>query len=142
MGSGCLCVTGGEGNAGRHFAVERDLEGVHAGPRQRHVEHQYRARLDVHNARGRLAELDRALATEQLGAALVHKADPDRVNAYLGPPTSHSQHQMSPRTDRGEIRDPDMLKDAEHTQLALLVDEGVIGDEGEIEMQLRSPGWR
>jgi hypothetical protein len=44
---------------------------------------------------------------------------------------------MGAGADGGEVGDPDMLKDAEHTQLALLVDEGVIGDEGKVEMQLR-----
>jgi hypothetical protein len=35
-----------------------------------------------------------------------------------------------------------MLKDTEHAQLALLVDQGVVGDDGEIEVQLTPPGSR
>jgi hypothetical protein len=34
-----------------------------------------------------------------------------------------------------------VLEDSQHAQLSLLVDEGVVGDEREIEVQLRSPGW-
>jgi hypothetical protein len=35
-----------------------------------------------------------------------------------------------------------VLEDAQHAELALLVDQGVIGDDGEIEMQLTPPGSR
>jgi hypothetical protein len=33
-----------------------------------------------------------------------------------------------------------MLEDAEDAELALLVDQGVVGDDGEIEVQVRPPG--
>jgi hypothetical protein len=33
-----------------------------------------------------------------------------------------------------------VLKDAEDAELALLVDEGIIGDDGEIDVQVRRPG--
>jgi hypothetical protein len=125
-----------------HLAVERDLEGVLPRPGKRDIEHQDCTGLDVHHSRGRLPELNRPLSPQQLGAVLVHKADPDRMNADLGSPASHPQDQVGPGTDRREVGDPDMLKDAKHTQLALLIDEGIIGDQGKVEMQLRSPGWR
>jgi hypothetical protein len=35
-----------------------------------------------------------------------------------------------------------MLKDAEDAQLALLVDQGVVGDDGKIEVQVTPPGSR
>jgi hypothetical protein len=44
--------------------------------------------------------------------------------------------------DRRETGEPDVLEDAQHAQLALLVDQGVVGDDGEIEVQLRPPGSR
>jgi hypothetical protein len=43
---------------------------------------------------------------------------------------------MRAGTDGGKIGQPDVLKDAEHAQLALLIDQGVVGHYGEIEMQL------
>jgi hypothetical protein len=42
----------------------------------------------------------------------------------------------------GEAGDPDVLEEPQHGQLALLVDQGVIGEDGEIEMQVRRPGSR
>jgi hypothetical protein len=35
-----------------------------------------------------------------------------------------------------------VLEDAQYAQLALLVDQGVIGGESEIEVQVRTPGSR
>jgi hypothetical protein len=37
--------------------------------------------------------------------------------------------------NRGEIGDPDVLKDSQDGELALLVDEGVVGENREIESQ-------
>jgi hypothetical protein len=37
---------------------------------------------------------------------------------------------------RGKVREPDVLKHAQDAELPLLVDQCVIGDDGEIEMQL------
>jgi hypothetical protein len=37
--------------------------------------------------------------------------------------------------DRREVGDPDVLEDAEHAELALLVDEGVVGEDGEVDLQ-------
>jgi hypothetical protein len=34
-----------------------------------------------------------------------------------------------------------VLEDAEDAELALLIDEGVIGDEGEVEVQVRRLEW-
>jgi hypothetical protein len=137
-----FCVRCRQRHPALDLAVERDLEGVLPRAGKGNIEHQYRSCLDVYHPGWRLAELDRTLTAQQLGAVLVHKADPDRMNADLSAPPSHSQDQVGPGADGREIDDPDMLKDAEHAQLALLVDEGIVGDEGEVEMQLRSPGWR
>jgi hypothetical protein len=43
--------------------------------------------------------------------------------------------------DRREAGNPHVLKDAQHAELALLVDQGVVRDDGEVEMQVRPPGW-
>ena len=142
MRSGGLRVAGRERDPGGYLAVERDLEGVGARPGQGHVEDQHGSGLDVHHARRRLTELDRALAAEQLGATVVHEPDPDGVDADLGPAATHPKHQVGARADRREIAQPDMLKDAEDAQLALLVDQGVVGDDGKIEVQVTPPGSR
>jgi len=44
---------------------------------------------------------------------------------------------MRPRADGGKAGQPDVLEDAEDAELALLVDEGVVGDERKVEMQVR-----
>jgi hypothetical protein len=43
---------------------------------------------------------------------------------------------VGPWIDGGKVGEPDVLKHAEHAELALLVDQGVIGDDREIEVQL------
>jgi hypothetical protein len=62
------------------------------------------------------------------------------VHADLGPAAADPEHQVRARAHRGEAGQPDVLEDAEDAQLALLVDQGVIGDDGEIEVQVRTPG--
>jgi len=34
-----------------------------------------------------------------------------------------------------------VLKDAQYAELALLVDEGIVRDDREVEVQVRLPGW-
>jgi hypothetical protein len=62
------------------------------------------------------------------------------VHSNLRAPPANPEHQVRAGTDGGEIGQPDVLKDAEHAQLALLIDQGVVGDDGEVEMQLTPPG--
>jgi len=81
--------------------------------------------------------LHRALAAEQLGAVFVHEPDADGVDADLGPAALHPEDEMRPRADGGKAGQPDVLEDAEDAELALLVDEGVVGDERKVEMQVR-----
>jgi hypothetical protein len=49
---------------------------------------------------------------------------------------------MGAGADGRKAGQPDVLKNTQDAELSLLVDEGVIGDEGEIEVQVRRPGWR
>jgi hypothetical protein len=42
---------------------------------------------------------------------------------------------VSPGIYRREIGEPDVLKHAEHAELALLIDQGVIRDDREVEVQ-------
>ena len=97
-----LRIPGGERHPAGQLAVEADLEGVLAGAGQGNVEHQHRAGLDVDHAGRRLAELHRALAAQQLGPAVIHEADPDGVDADLGAPAAHPQHQVGAGIDRRE----------------------------------------
>jgi hypothetical protein len=41
--------------------------------------------------------------------------------------------------DRRELGEPDVLEDAQDAELSLLVDQGVVGGQREIEMQVRTP---
>jgi hypothetical protein len=71
----------------------------------------------------------------------IHEADGHGMIADLGAASAHPEHQMRPGMHGRELRHPDMLKQSQHRELALLVDQGVIGQDREIEQQLRPPGW-
>jgi hypothetical protein len=47
---------------------------------------------------------------------------------------------VSPGTHRGKLGEPHVLENAEHAELTLLVDQGVVGGQREVEMQVRIPG--
>ena len=128
-------ISGGQRHPADALSIEADLEGVLAGPGKGDVEHQHRAGFHIDNSRRRLAKLNRALAAEKLSAGVVHKLDANCVSADFRPAPSHPEDQMGARIDRWEVREPDMLEHAEHTELALLVDQGIIGNNSEVEVQ-------
>ena len=130
-----LWIARGQCDPGGRLAVEADLERVLSGTRQGHVEHEHRAGLHVHHSGRRLAELHRAFTAEQLGSGLIHEANPDGMNADLGAAPPNPEHQVSPGIHRREIGEPDVLKHAEHAELALLIDQGVVRDDREVEVQ-------
>jgi hypothetical protein len=117
------------------LAVEADLKRVLSGTRQGHVEDKHGAGLHVHHAGRRLTELHRTLTAEELGPGLVHEANPYGMDADLGAPPPDPEHQVSPGIYRREIGEPDVLKHAEHAQLALLIDQGVVRDDRKVEVQ-------
>ena len=117
------------------LAVEADLERVLSWARQGHVEDEHGAGLHVDHSSRRLAELHRALTAEQLGSRLVDETNPDGMNTDLGASPPNPEHQVSPGIYRREIGEPDVLKHAEHAELALLVDQGVVRDDCEVEVQ-------
>jgi hypothetical protein len=135
-----LRISRREGHPVGELSVEADLEGILSGPGKRYIKHQHGTSLNIDHSRGRLAELHGALAPQELTSALVYKAYPDGVYADLGAAAPHPKHQVSAGIDRGKVGEPDVLKHAEHTELALLVDQGVVGDDGEIEVQFRKLG--
>jgi hypothetical protein len=47
---------------------------------------------------------------------------------------------MGPGTDGRKVGEPHVLEDAQHAQLALLIDQRVVRDEREVEVQLKPPG--
>jgi hypothetical protein len=118
------------------LAIEADLEGVLSRTRKGNIEHQHRPGLDVDHSGRRLPELHRALSPEELIPILVDEPDANGVNADFGPSASHPQDEVSARVDGGKVGQPDVLKHAQHAELALLVDQGVVGDDGEVEVQL------
>ena len=130
-----LGIPGGQGDPVGLLAVQADLERVLSGARQWHVEDEHRAGLHVDHSGRRLAELHRALTAEQLGSRVVDEANPDGMNTDLGAPPANPEHQVSPGIYRREIGEPDVLKHAEHAELALLVDQGVVRDDCEVEVQ-------
>jgi hypothetical protein len=58
----------------------------------------------------------------------------------LGAAPPDPKHKMSAGMDGRESGYPDVLEDAENRKLALLVDEGVIRQDREIDLQVRIPG--
>jgi hypothetical protein len=138
--SGLLRISGGEGNPAGDLVVERDLERVRPRSGKGHVEDEHGTGLDVHHSGGGLAKLHGPLAAQQLRPGLIDEPDPDGMDSDLGPPPPHPEHQVGAGTDGREAGQPDVLKDSEDAELALLVDEGIVGDDGEIEVQVRRPG--
>jgi hypothetical protein len=106
------------------------------GARQGYIEHQHRPGLDINDARRRLTELHGSLAPEKLVAALVDKTDSDRVDPDLGAAAAHPKDQVSARIDCRKVGQPDVLKHAQDAELSLLIDQGVVRDDGKIEVQL------
>jgi hypothetical protein len=131
-----LWIPRGERNPAGKFAIEADLEGIRAGPGQGNIEDENRPRFDVHHAGRGLPELNGALAAHELGSGLVHEPDADGVHPDLGAPPAYPEHEVGPGIDGGKIGEPDVLEHAQHAELALLVDQGIIGDDREIEVQL------
>jgi hypothetical protein len=116
--------------------VQADLKGVLTRTGEGHIEDQDGSGFDIDHTGGRLSKLDRALSTQQLASAFIHEADADGMHPDLGAAAPNPEHQVSARIHCREVREPDMLKHAQNTELSLLVDQGVIGDDREIEMQL------
>src|SRR2546429_1902084 len=116
-------------------SVDGDLEAVRPGVRERHVEHENRSCLDVGHPRGRLREVHGTVAAQDLRVLLVQEADLHLVLADLGALPLEPEYQVQARVHGGELLHPDVLKDPQHGQLAGLVDDRVVGDDGEVEMQ-------
>ena len=57
----------------------------------------------------------------------------------LRAPPLETEDQVQPRVHRGELLHPDMLENSQNRELARLIDDRVIGDDGEIEMHETSP---
>ena len=99
------------------------------------VEDQHRPRFDIDHPGWWLPELYGAFAAQELGSGLVHEPNADRVDSDLGAPAANPKHQVGAGIYRGKVGEPDVLKHAEHAELALLIDQGVVGDDCEIEVQ-------
>jgi hypothetical protein len=121
--------------------IQADLEAVRSGLRERQVEDQDGTRLDIRHPGGGFAELDRALPFEEGVGPLIEEADAQHVSTDLGPPPAHPEDQVRARMQGRELRYPDVLEEAEDRKLAVLVDQGVIGEDREVEEQVSSRGW-
>jgi hypothetical protein len=125
-----------ERNPAGQLAVEADLESILARPRQRNIEHQHRSGLYIYHSSRRLAELDCPLSSQQLVSSVIDEPDSDGMHPDLSAPSPYPQNEVGAGVHRRKIGEPHVLKDAEYAQLALLIDQGIVGDHGKIEMQL------
>jgi hypothetical protein len=131
-----LGISRRERHSVRELAIEADLECILARAGQRNVKHEHGTGLHIYHAGGRLTELNRAFASQELAATLIDEADPDGMHADLGPAAANSENQMGTGVDRGKVRQPDVLEHAQHAEFALLVNQGVVSDNGKVEVQL------
>ena len=58
------------------------------------------------------------------------------MNPDLSAPPLYPEHQVGAGIYGREVGEPDVLKDPEDAELALLIDQGVVGNYRKIEMQL------
>ena len=137
---GRLDQRGGKGHPNQ-MASKTDLEGEVSRVRQGDVEHQHGAGLDLGDPGGRFAELHGTVAAHQLVPVLIDEPDSHQVLADFGPATFHPKDQVGARMGGRKAGDPDMLKDAQHRKLALLVDQGVVSQDRKVDMhRVRRPG--
>src|SRR5881396_402389 len=127
-------LTHGDRNGGCLLTVDRDVETIQPRMRERNVEHEDRAGLDLRDPRRRLGEVDVAVASQDLDVLLVEQADLHLVLAHLGALALEAEHQVQARVHRGKLLHPDVLEDPQDGELAGLVHQGVVGDDGEVEM--------
>ena len=97
-------------------------------------------RLPRLDAGGRLAELCGALAAQELVAVGVEESDAEDVASDLGAPTAHAEHEEGARVHRRKAGHEHVLEDPDDAQLPLLVQQRVIGDDGEVDVQVTRPG--
>jgi hypothetical protein len=69
----------------------------------------------------------------------VDEADANAVQPDLGAPPAHAEHEMGAWVHRGKRAHPHMLEDAKNGELALLIDQGVVREDREVDVQLSSP---
>jgi hypothetical protein len=110
--------------------------------RERNVEYQHRPGFDIGYTRRGFSELNGAVAGQQLRSGIVNEADTHGMGADFRAPATHPQHQVSARVDRWKLGNPDVLKQAQNRELTLLIDQGVVSQNGEVEMQLKPREWR
>jgi len=103
--------------------------------RERDVEDEHGRGLDVGDSRGRLGEGHLAVAAEDLHILVVEETNLHLVLADLGALTPEPQDQVQPRVRGGKLLHPDVLEHPQDGDLPGLVDEGVVGDDGEVEVQ-------
>ena len=115
--------------------VHADLEGISSRVGQRNIEDQHGTSLHIRHPRRWLTELHRSLPIEEFGPRVIHEPDPQRVLANLRPPAANPEHQVSSRVHGRKLRYPYMLKQTQHGEFSLLVDQGIVGEYREIELQ-------
>src|SRR5205814_9152832 len=130
---------------GLPLPVHGDLEAVRYRVRQRYVEYQDGAGFGVGHARRGLGEGDVAVAAEDFRVLFVEQADLHVMLADLGALPLEPQHEVQPGVHGGKLLHPDVLEDPEDGELARLIDERVVRDDGKVEVHARplaSTLWR
>jgi hypothetical protein len=108
-------------------------EGVFAWKRQGKIEHEDGGRLEVNDARRRLVHLHHAALFQHDLAGRTQQLHPEFVIAELGTPAAKVQHEMRPGVHGRELLHGDVSPQSQHRKLAVLVEDGVVAEEREID---------
>jgi hypothetical protein len=113
--------------------VERDDKCVFAGRSQRQVEDQHSGGIQIYHPGWRFVDLHHPGLLESEVAGGIEELDPKFVATKFGTAPAEMEHEMSPRVHGRELLYRNMAPDAQHGELAPLVQEGVIAEQREVD---------
>lgn len=109
---------------------------VGTGLREGNIEDQNGAGFDFGYPGWRLSELHGTVAAHQFPTLFIDEPDSHEMLADFSSPAFHPQDEMGPRMSGRKPGHPDVLKDPEHRELALLVDQGVVRQHREVDLHV------
>jgi hypothetical protein len=127
------CIPGHERQSRGLATVECHGNHMFTGRLERQVDHDDSWRLDFLHPGWRFHQLQTRRVIEQYIAIRRVQPDSQLMIADFSPQAAHQQHHVGPGMNGRVLRDGNMPPDADHRQLALLVDQRVIAQQGQID---------